>query len=87
MKTFAIADKLELPLDAVTERLGWLGQSGSGKTYGAMRLAELMLEAGAQIVALDPVGVWKGLRTSADGKAPGFAVALVALAVVRWRHL
>jgi hypothetical protein len=77
VKTFSIADKLELPLDAVTERLGWLGQSGSGKTYGAMRLAELMLEAGAQIVALDPVGVWKGLRTSADGKAPGFPVVVI----------
>lgn len=77
MKTFQIADKLELPLDAVTERLGWLGQSGSGKTYGAMRLAELMLEAGAQVVAVDPVGVWKGLRTSADGKSAGFPVVVI----------
>ena len=60
-----LADNLTLPLDAVTEKLAWLGRTGSGKTYGAMKLAELMLEAGAQIGAL---GVWRGLRVPAQKK-------------------
>jgi hypothetical protein len=57
-----LANDLSLPLDVVTEKLAWLGRTGSGKTYGAIKLAELMLDAGAQIGALDPVGVWRGLR-------------------------
>ena len=69
-----LSRELDLPLDAITERLGFLGQSGSGKTYAAMRLAELMLEVGAQIIAVDPVGPWWGLRAAADGKGPGFPV-------------
>ena len=57
-----IGTDLSLPLNAVTEKLAFLGRTGSGKTYAAMKLAELMLEAGAQIVSLDPVGAWHGLR-------------------------
>lgn len=51
-----------LPLDAVTQKLAFLGRTGSGKTYAAMKLAECMLEERAQVIALDPVGVWHGLR-------------------------
>jgi hypothetical protein len=65
-----------LPLKAITERLAFLGQSGSGKTYAAMRLAELMLEVLAQIIVLDPMGVWWGLRSASDGKSSGFAVTV-----------
>lgn len=57
-----ISDDLSLPLDAVTQKLAFLGRTGGGKTYAAMKLAELMLDAGAQVVALDPVGIWHGLR-------------------------
>jgi hypothetical protein len=57
-----IAKDLALPLDAVTQKLAWLGRTGSGKTYGAKRMVEQMLRAGAQVVILDPVGVWPGLR-------------------------
>lgn len=70
MKALAIAKDLTLPLDAVTQKLAFLGRTGSGKTYGATKVAEEMLEAGAQIVALDPVGVWWGLRLDSDGKTP-----------------
>jgi hypothetical protein len=70
-KTLKISDNLSLPIAAVTEKLAWLGRTGSGKTYGAMKLAELMLDAGAQIGVLDPVGVWRALRVPAakDGRA------------------
>lgn len=61
-----ISDTLSLPLDVVTQKLAWLGRTGSGKTYGATKLAELMLERDAQVIALDPVGVWCGLRLGPD---------------------
>lgn len=57
-----IAKELSLPLDAVTQKLAWLGRTGSGKTYGCKRFVEQALRAGAQVVILDPVGVWAGLR-------------------------
>src|SRR5258706_3544140 len=63
-----------LPINAVTERLAWLGRTGSGKTYGAGKMAEEMLDQKAQVVILDPVGVWYGLRLDANGKSPGIPI-------------
>jgi hypothetical protein len=63
-----LADNLSVPLDVVTEKLAFLGGTGSGKTYAATKLAELMLDAGAQIVVLDVVGVWYGLRVGLDSQ-------------------
>jgi hypothetical protein len=57
-----IASGLDLPLDAVTQKLAWLGRTGSGKTYGCKRMVEQMLRAGAQVIILDGAGVWAGLR-------------------------
>ncbi len=34
----------------------------------------MFIEAGAQVVVLDPIGTWYGLRLSADGKGKGFSV-------------
>lgn len=65
-----LAKGLDLPVEVVTQKLGWIGTTGSGKTYGASKLAELMFEAHAQFVVLDPVGVWYGLRLAKDGKHP-----------------
>lgn len=68
MKTLHLAKGLDLPLEtAVTQKYCFAGRSGSGKTYGATKLAELMLDAGAQVVVIDLVGVWYGLRVGADG--------------------
>jgi hypothetical protein len=71
-----IAPGLRLPIDAVTQKLAFLGRTGSGKTYAATKLAELMHDAGAQFIALDPVGVWWGLRLGPDGKSPGLDVPI-----------
>jgi uncharacterized protein len=57
-----LAEGLSLHESAVTDKLAFLGRTGSGKTYAAMKLAELFLTEGAQIVVLDPVGAWYGLR-------------------------
>jgi hypothetical protein len=68
-----LAEGLSLPAnEAVTQKYGFIGRSGSGKSYAAMRLAELFLETGAQIIALDWVGIWWSLRLAADGRRPGF---------------
>jgi hypothetical protein len=74
MSKLMISEKLSLPVDAVTQKMAWLGRTGSGKTYGATKLAELMIEAMAQVVAIDPVGVWWGLRLAANGKDPGVSI-------------
>jgi ATP-dependent protease Clp ATPase subunit len=43
-KQLRLAKELALPADVVTQKINVLGQSGGGKTYLAMKLAELMLE-------------------------------------------
>lgn len=70
MKGLKISKEKTLPLEATTQKLAWLGTTGSGKTYGASKMAEQMWYEGAQFVVLDPVGVWYGLRLAADGKSP-----------------
>lgn len=72
-----LAKELGLPTDVVTQKINVLGQSGGGKTYLAMKLAELMLEMPALITVIDLVGVWPGLLSSADGLHPGFPVLVI----------
>lgn len=71
-----ISKDLELPLDAMTQKIAFLGRTGSGKTYAASKLAEEMLRANGQIIIIDPVGVWWGLRLLEDGKSPGIPITI-----------
>jgi hypothetical protein len=66
-----ITDSISLPNDAVTQTLACIGRKGAGKTYLASLLAEQMLGIRAQVVIIDPVGNWFGLRVAADGKGKG----------------
>lgn len=68
-KALAISSDLQLPFDAVGgapgavwQKYAFLGRTGSGKSYAAKKLAELMLEAGAQVIVIDTVGIWAFLR-------------------------
>lgn len=70
-----ISPSRALPADTPARTIAVFGQKGSGKTYLAMVLAEGMLEAGAQIVCLDPTGVWWGLK--AEGTGPGFPILVM----------
>jgi uncharacterized protein len=72
-----ISKELALPLDAVTQTFGVLAKRGSGKTYLGMVMAEEMIKAGLHIVAVDPLGVWWGLRSGADGTKPGLPVLIL----------
>lgn len=71
-----IAADLELPVDAVVDTFAVLGKRGSGKTSTAVVMAEEMIGAGHPAVIVDPVGVWWGLRSSADGKGTGLPVVI-----------
>jgi hypothetical protein len=69
--TLRISDTLSLPIDAVTSKFAILAVSGAGKSYSGSVIAEEMIAAGLRVVVVDPVGVWWGLRSSADGESPG----------------
>lgn len=72
--TFRIAPDVDLPSNAATQTFAFLARRGSGKTYSAGVLAESLLTGGAQVVVVDPVGVWWGLRLAADGVSPGIDI-------------
>lgn len=76
MKLIHISEALSLPLDATTQAIAWLGRRGSGKSYGSTKLAELLFDEGAQFVAIDPVGIWYGLRLGKDGKSKGLDIPI-----------
>jgi hypothetical protein len=71
-----ISDDLALPLEAVTNTFAIMGQRGSGKTHTATVMVEEMLKAGQPVCIYDPTGAWFGLKTSANGKSPGFPVVI-----------
>lgn len=72
-----LAKDLEVPLAIATHKLAIVAESGAGKTYTAGVLVEQLLAAGVQVIVLEPVGVWPGLKSSADGKRPGFAILVL----------
>ena len=77
MTGLKVSDSLTLPIDAVTQVLATIGRRGAGKTYLATMIAEQMLDAGAQVVILDPIGLWWGLRLQADGKSKGKEIFII----------
>lgn len=71
-----ISDQLSLPLDAITSTFGIFAMRGVGKTHTASVMVEEMLKAGQPACVYDPTGAWYGLKSSADGKRPGFPVVV-----------
>ncbi len=65
-----------IPIGALEQHVAIVGRTGSGKSYAARGAVEALLEAGRQVVVLDPTGVWWGLRAGADG-GPGFPVPVI----------
>jgi DNA helicase HerA-like ATPase len=77
MRSLSIATNLTLPAEAVTQTFAILAKRGVGKTYTASVLTEELLKAGLQVVVADPIGVWWGLRASADGKREGLPIVVL----------
>lgn len=76
MSGLEIAADLLLPAEAVTQTFAILAKRGSGKTYTGAVMAEEMLAHHLQVIVIDPVGVWWGLRSSADGKGEGLPIVI-----------
>jgi hypothetical protein len=70
-----IAPNLKLPVDVAGEAIAILAKRGAGKTNTATVLVEELHAAGVQVVILDPVGAWWGIRSSKDGKSEGLPFA------------
>jgi len=71
---FKIADNFTLPAGAVADTIAAVGTRGSGKTYLAGKIVETFVDGGAQVVVIDPVSTWWGLRLAADGKGKGLDI-------------
>jgi hypothetical protein len=65
-----------IPDIALDDRLGWIGTSGSGKTYNAGGGVERLLATGARVIIVDPLDVWWGLRLTAEGKPSRFTLPI-----------
>ena len=77
MKELKISKEISFPKDVVTQTLAMIGRKGAGKTYLATMVAEQMLDIKAQVVVIDPVGNWWGLRIGADGKSKGKEIFVI----------
>lgn len=65
-----------IPREALGQHMAILGRTGSGKTYAAKGGVETLLREGRRVCIIDPTSSWWGLRSSADGKEPGFPVVV-----------
>lgn len=76
MKFIQISRDLKLPLDTVLLKKAILAKSGAGKSNTAAVYVESVLDAGVQVIILDPKGDWWGLKSSADGKSAGYPITI-----------
>lgn len=67
---------LPIPDVVLDEDIALVGRKGGGKTFTAKGIVERLLDLGRRVLVLDPLGVWPGLRTGADGSSPGYPIAI-----------
>lgn len=77
MRSLKLAKDLTLPLETVTQTVAVLAKRRAGKSYTMRRLVEQLFNAGQQVVLVDPKGDQWGLRSAADGKAPGLPIVIL----------
>src|SRR6202051_1214421 len=63
-----------IPDAALDADIAILGKKGRGKTFTAKGLVERLLHMQRRVLVLDPLSVWWGLKSGADGKFPGFPI-------------
>jgi hypothetical protein len=73
----AIAADFMFPFDVVTQSIGIVAARGAGKTYLTAVMAEEFLMAGLPFVVIDPMGVYWGLRSGADGESEGLDIYIL----------
>ncbi len=62
---------------AQKENILMAGEIGTGKTTTAAVLVEEMLTVGAQVVVIDPLDAWWGLRSARDGHGAGLPIVVL----------
>lgn len=72
-----VATDLSLPDDLVTQVEVIIAKRRAGKSYTMRRITEQTLKRKHQVVIVDPKGDQWGIRSSADGKKPGFPVLIL----------
>lgn len=65
-----------IPDAAFDQHTGYLGKTGAGKSYALRGAVEKLLSQGKRVCVVDPKGDWWGLKSSADGKRPGYPVVI-----------
>jgi ribosome-binding protein aMBF1 (putative translation factor) len=63
-----------IPDAALDADIAILGKKGRGKTFTAKGIVERLLHMQRRVLVLDPLSVWWGLKSAADGKAAGFPI-------------
>lgn len=76
-KTLNIAKGFSLPIEAMTQSVTIVAKKRVGKSYTMRKVSEEILECGQQLVLVDPKGDQWGIRSSADGKKPGYPVLIL----------
>lgn len=65
-----------IPDQALDNHIAILGKTGSGKTYTAKGIVEMLLAAGKRVCIIDPTSAYWGLRSGANGKSGGFPIVV-----------
>src|SRR6202158_2940060 len=69
---------MKIPEAALDQHIAALGKTGSGKSYAVKAVViEPLLKAGRRVGIVDPTDAWWGLKSSADGKGPGFSILVM----------
>ena len=74
--TSANGKPFTLPLDYVTRSVAILAQKRVGKSYTAAVITEELLDSGQLPVLIDYTGAHWGLKSSADGRSPGYPIVI-----------
>lgn len=70
-------EMLDLPLSMLMQTVFLGGNKGSGKTSAMKRLYEAAHEAGAQCIAIAPLGKWWSLRIARNGRGRGLRGVII----------
>jgi uncharacterized protein len=76
VKRSSLGGRLPIPDEALQADIAILGKKGRNKSYLAKLLVERLLDLGERVLVLDPLGHWWELKSSANGEAPGYPIAV-----------
>lgn len=66
-----------IPAAVLESHIGIVGKTGSGKSYAAQGIAEVLMDRSERVCIVDPTDRYWGLRLLADGKTPsGYGIAI-----------